>query len=284
MWLWSTATTEAHALDKVAEYAWGELKRAGQVVNGTVEPGVDGRGTMLKVVADPRRPLVPLAGLSGPPVTKRFYVLTGRCRYEGVGGTGFLEMWSVLDNQRRFFSRALAAYGPMASLSNASGWREFALPASLLDDPSAPLPQALEFNLHLPSGGTVWLSDLTLSQSDTWEMPLAEGAWWGDTTGGFLGGVLGGMLGCLAGLAGFLSSRPQTRGLSTVLFAGLCGVSAVVLVAGVVAVATGQTYAVWYPLGLVGVLGTTIPGSRLWTQRELRIREEMRRLEATDVV
>jgi hypothetical protein len=32
------------------------------------------------------------------------------------------------------------------------------------------------------------------------------------------------------------------------------------------------------------VLGTTIPGSRLWTQRELRIREEMRRLEATDVV
>ncbi len=216
-------------------------------------------------------------------MTKRFYVLTGRCRYEGVGGTGFLEMWSVLDSQRRFFSRGLSYQGPMASLSNTSGWREFALPALLLNDPAAPLPQALEFNLHLPSGGTVWLSDLTLSQSDTVEMPLAEGAWWGDATGGLVGGLLGATMGCLAGLGGFLSSRPTTRGLALVLFAGLCGVSGG---AGGWCCRSDDRPSLRRVVstGPGGGAGDGDSRSQLWTLRAQRIREEMRRLEAADAI
>ena len=71
-------------------------------------------------------------------------------------------------------------------------------------------------------------------------------------------GVLGGLWGALAGTLG-----PLGRARSVVVGAGwvLIGVCVLMLVLGLVALTTGQPYAIWYGLLLPGVIGGIVLGS-----------------------
>ena len=107
-----------------------------------------------------------LARLDAPGVVGPAYLVRGRVRTEDVTGIGFLEMWSDLGAQGRYFSRTLGSAGPMRNLEGTQDWRAFALPFMLGD---APTPSALELNVVLPGSGKVFLEGLELVQLDSEE-------------------------------------------------------------------------------------------------------------------
>lgn len=113
---------------------------------------------ILQVVAG-ENALVPILVDSSPGVGTHSYRLVGQVRHDGVGGTGYLETWTVFA-EGRAFSRTLGESGPMAKLSGNSAWREFILPMNLAGA-TAPVDH-IEFNAVLPDGGTVSLKDLRL--------------------------------------------------------------------------------------------------------------------------
>jgi hypothetical protein len=49
------------------------------------------------------------------------YVVRGRVQYRDVEGIAYLEMWNVLPDGRRFFSRTLGDYGTIDMFHNLRG-------------------------------------------------------------------------------------------------------------------------------------------------------------------
>src|SRR5512140_1405016 len=76
---------------------------------------------------------LPLLTVDEPGITTTRYALVGEVSCEGVGGTGFLEMWSLFADGGRYFSRSLAEQGPLASLRGTAGPRRFVLPFFLAE-------------------------------------------------------------------------------------------------------------------------------------------------------
>jgi hypothetical protein len=81
-----------------------------RLVPGTAPGG----GPALRVDSSRSGIAVRLATIDRPPVEPEGYVVTGQVRYQGVQGRGYLEMWSVFADGSRYFSRTLAATGPLA--------------------------------------------------------------------------------------------------------------------------------------------------------------------------
>lgn len=227
-------------------------------------------------------PVMHLITIENPPITRQNFALNGWIQHKGVEGTAYLEMWTVFADGSNYFSRTLGTTGPMRSLNGDSGWREIALPFQLSDDPKAPKPNKLIVNAVLPGAGETLLSDLTLTEADNITAAMTSGAWWSDSAAGWVGGVGGSVIGLLGALVGVLAGLGMARRLVATLL--VCGVllGAVLLVTGLVALAIGQPYAVYYPLllggGLCGVLGTV--GFAVHRQRYAQA--EMRRMQALD--
>ena len=103
-----------------------------------------------------------------------------------------------------------------------------------------------------------------------------EHGWWSDRTAGWIGGVGGTTVGLLGGLIGTLGGLGKARHFVLTLNACLVGFGVVCLVSGVIALALGQPYAVYYPLLLGGIILTAVCGGirpalrQGYEQRELR--------------
>jgi hypothetical protein len=106
---------------------------------------------------------------------------------------------------------------------------------------------------------------------------------WFDPVFAWLPGTL---LGCAAGLfgglAGWLGPRGQARTLVLGSFWFLFVTSAVLLAAGVVAFRAGQPYAVWYGLGLAGLIGVLVLGLNGPQLHRWYRQAEERRMQAQD--
>jgi hypothetical protein len=139
-------------------------------------------------------------------------------------------------------------------------------------------------NVSLPGAGSVELRNLRLLQFAESEDPLAaKGAWWGPQTGGLVGGTLGALLGCFGGLVGWLSSRGRARAFVLGALGTVGAISVLVLAAGLAAWFAAQPYDVYYPLLLLGGLGTVIPlGMRPSLKRRYQDLE-LRRMQAMDL-
>ncbi|HEV8681685.1 MAG TPA: hypothetical protein VGS09_02770 [Actinomycetota bacterium] len=135
----------------------------------------------------------------------------------------------------------------MAAMKGASDWRPFELPFYLQD--AAP-PDRLEINVVLPSAGEIRVGPLQVVPVG----PESGTGWWSDRTAGLLGGIAGSVLGLLGATLGLLVSRRRARGfvVGTTIAFGILGAG--LIIAGAVAVAVSQPYAVWYPLLLLGGL------------------------------
>ena len=103
---------------------------------------------------------VRLATWKSPALKTAFYAVRGQVRYEGVEGTGYLEMWNDFGASGRFFTRTMGQQGPMRTVSGTSPWRSFYLPFN--GTGAAGLPAALEINLVLPGKGKVDIGDMEL--------------------------------------------------------------------------------------------------------------------------
>jgi hypothetical protein len=216
--------------------------------------------------------------VESPALSGDQYAITGSVAYDQVEGDAFLEMWSVFPDGSRYFSRTLDEQGPMAKLRGSSPARPFVLPFFLT--PDSPRPLRLELNVVLPAGGRVVLRELRLGSGGA--ATAAPGAWWSDQTAGWIGGAAGSAVGLLGAAIGTLCTLGRGR---RFVMAGLLalGVSGLALLAvGLVALALGQPYAVWYPLVLMGVLDPVLAFSLLPTARRRFEEIELRRMQALD--
>lgn len=106
--------------------------------------------------------------------------------------------------------------------------------------------------------------------------PNTFGAWFGAIAGGG-GGSLAGVLGALAGYL-----APRGKGRQWIL-AGMWGfvvLGLILLGVGIVAVSTGQPYAIWYPFVLCGAIFTVVVSCNIPVVRGVYRRAEERKLEA----
>jgi len=273
------------AAQTIREFRWPALKAAGQVKNGevmTAGPGTEVDCLMLSNTLARPAP-VEILSIDQPGITAPVYALRGRVRYEGVEGTGYLEMWNLFSDGSAYFSRTLATQGPLASLSGSSAWRDMALPFSAAGTEKR--PSKLVLNLVLPGRGKVWIGPLTLVQYDEREDPLASsGAWWNDRQGGMIGGIGGLVLGLGGALIGLLSSRGRGRSVVLMLMAAVALLGSAALIAGIVAVLHKQPYGVYYPLLLGGGLGAALFGGLRPAIRRRYAAIELRRMTAADAV
>jgi hypothetical protein len=218
-----------------------------------------------------------------PKAPSHLYVLNGKIKYENVEPAGYVEMWSHFAGGDKFFTRTLGdEIGPMQKLAGTHNWRDIALP---FHSKPGMLPEKLVVNVVLPGKGKVFLTELTLTK---FEMPreqessLTPGAWWRPEAGGWVGGLGGGVIGMLGAIVGTLCGVGVGRQLCVGLAIAAIAVSALCLVAGIVAVSTGQLYHVYYPLLLLGAIGVPVFGFNLPTIRKRFDAIELRRMTALD--
>ena len=116
--------------------------------------------------------------------------------------------------------------------------------------------------------------------SDPW---FPDPNMFGAIYGSVVGGVGGSLLGLLGAAAGTLA--PQGKGRSWILgsMTAAVGLGVVQLAAGIVALATGQPYGIWYPLLLTGVIFTVVVGALLPVVRRRYDEAEQRRMQAESI-
>jgi hypothetical protein len=171
----------------------------------------------------------------------------------------------------------------MQSLSGDSDWREISLPFQLSPDPKAPKPNKLIVNVVLPGAGEITLSDLTLKEAEDVAAAMAPpGAWWSDRTAGWVGGVGGTVLGLLGALIGTLCGLGIGRRVVLPLLIVGSVLGGGLFVTGLIALAIGQPYGVYYPLLLCGVLCGVLGIVGVVVGRQRYAQAELRRMQALD--
>jgi hypothetical protein len=186
-------------------------------------------------------------------------------------------MWSVFPDGARYFSRTLADRGPQAVISGDSEWRDFELPFYLRG--SSQRPVRLEVDLVLPGAGQVWIGPLELTTPGA-----TSSAWWSERTGGWVGGIGGSLIGVTGAVLGVLVARGRGRRAVLATMVALIAAGAGLLVAGAVALALSQPYAVYYPLLLGGIIILAVFGSGFRRVRRAYEEAELRRMRAMDTV
>jgi ABC-type transport system involved in cytochrome c biogenesis permease subunit len=110
--------------------------------------------------------------------------------------------------------------------------------------------------------------------------------WWTDQEAGLFGGIAGSVVGILGGVLGTVAGilAPRGRGKSFVyglsIFMFCAGILS--LIVGVVALSQGQPYGVYYPLLLMGFIGTLALGTVFPVIRKRYQEADNRRLEAEE--
>ena len=290
----ATSTTSTSTADPAAPRQPREVKWQNLADNVEVgEMDVAGHAKPLsvtKVSFDAGGGTVRVLDLPQPGITQSSWEISGKVKYANVIDNGYIEMWSHFPDGTAYFTRTLDTSGPMGVLHGKSEWREFRLP---FFSQAGKVPSKLEVNIVLPSGGTVWLGPATLKEVIAQPPPAAnaikKGAggvfvapWWGNASGGRIGGVLGTVIGLYGALIGILAAWSRTRRmLISFMMTGLI-MCAVLLMAGLVALGSGQPYAVWYPLVLGGGIGGIITGGLLPVMKRRIEEEELRRMTALD--
>lgn len=268
------------AEEMVNEFSWKSLKESGEVAAGQyIPPGSLPKAPFacLKITHSNGEPLtVKLLEVSKPAITTKLYALTGKVKYQGVQGKGYMEMMNYFP-KGRYVTKTLAESGPMQYFTGDSDWRPVVLPFSFRQDSGT--PEKITLSLILPESGTVYLSNLKLMQYKQGENPLAAatpGIWWSARTAGYIGGISGAFIGILGALIGLLTARGRSRrfvmtALNAILFIGVAA-----LAMGGIAVWQAQPYAVFYPLLLLGGICTVLslvirkPVKKAYRSREMR--------------
>lgn len=279
--LWSSVVSQAADSPRspVVTVEWNQLKDEGRLKTGEIVRGQNDQHDHLKLVHEKSgNHLITLWEMDAPPITTPSYALRGTIRYDNVVGSGFLELLNHFSDGV-YFTRTMDTMGPMQSVTGTSPEREFILPFHTLGQ--VPAPKKLVLNLVLNGPGTVEIGPLELIAIDT-PAAMSGSGWWSDSTGGLIGGIGGTILGLLGGLIGTLAGVGKGKKLVLVVSTTMAGLGAMVLITGIYGVATGQPYAVFYPLLLLGGM-MTLTGLVTLFVVPSRFRDiELRRMQALD--
>ncbi|GMR24250.1 MAG: hypothetical protein BMS9Abin37_2770 [Acidobacteriota bacterium] len=217
---------------------------------------------------------VTLVEVESPGITR--YAVKGRVRYENVSGEGYIEMWNVFA-EGRYFTRTIGDQGPMRTITGNSDWRSVALPFEAAGA-EAP-PERLIINVVLPGRGEVTLGPLTLVELEPGEWPSGVND---SALPGLWGGIVGATFGIAAGLLGWLGSMGKAKRFVLAGFRMMMAAGGVSLVLGVIALAQGLPYHVYYPLLLIGAIALLVPASTLARLTKRYEELELRRMSALD--
>jgi hypothetical protein len=243
----------------VAVVDWAQLKEAGKLTNGEVVPSQDGSPARLKIVNTAAGATsIPLCEIESPTITTANYAVRGKIRYDNVVGTGYLEMWNHFPGGGQYFTRTLDTGGPMSQIKGTSSEREFILPFQMRGP--KPAPTKLVINLILNGPGTIEIGPLELIPIDG--MTVTNGAdWWSGSTGGLVGGFGGAFMGLMGAVIGTLTGLGKGKKVVLALSGFIAVTGVFSLIWGIVAVSSGQSYNVYYPLlfmgGMMIIAGTT---------------------------
>jgi hypothetical protein len=263
-------------------FRWDDLQKQGRVSAGTVlEPEAGSSDRRLEIKSATSGPSsTTVLTIERPPIKGPRYRVSGRLRYEGVEGAGYLEMWNHFPDGGQYFSRTLAEQGPMMKLQGTSGWRSFVLP---FDATGAPPPTRLVVNVVLPGRGTVYLGPLELSE-DTGAASDVSGPATTSRLVGWAGGVAGAVIGALGALIGILTSLGRARRLVIASATSLIALGMVAFAAGIVAFASAGSYSAAYPaLLLLGFVSSVVPLGLLPAIRRRYEEIELRTMRAHDL-
>jgi hypothetical protein len=271
-------TGSAAAQSSATDYRWEELQRQSRLSAGTVLPPESGQSfhrLRIDGTASPTHTTV--LTLESPRISSSRYVLIGQVRYEGVDGTGYLEMWNYFPGGGQYFTRTLADAGPMMKLRGTSGWRPLALP---FDATGEARPSRLVVSVVLEGRGTVYLSDLMLQ-----DQSQAAGSGQRGTIDRLVGAasVAGTVVGFAGAMIGVLTSLGRARKLVVTLAVTVAVVGGAMCLLGIAVFASGGSPSASAPLLLVGILGSVLPLVLLPTIRRRYQDIELRTMRAHDV-
>lgn len=266
MLLAMTIAAPAHAQAVVADIDWSTTTP----LSGSVENGV--------VVLDAGRGTHPLTVMQSPQLTGADILVTVEVSWEGLGQPGYLELWAVLDDGSRYFSRTLDGDG--VGVMKSSGDGTLQLPFFL----EGTIPAALELNAVLPAGGRIEVGAVKLLDYGVVADAAADGAWWSSETAGIVGGIGGAVLGVLGALIGGLASRQRARGFVIGALKTGAAVGVAMLGFGMVAITTGQPYEVWFVLLLTGIIVAAVFGGLIGQVAARYEATELQRMRAHDLV
>lgn len=271
-------TFAAHEESRVL--TWQSLQKDGKPLSGQLQPtDAEGRQGLRisNVGTTPTQfPIVVFNRLS--PKANHF-ALEGQIRYQNVQGNACLEMWTVLPDGRRFFTRTLGEAGPLQKITGTSDWRPFSLPFDL----SGQFPDhvTLEVNAFMPGQGIMDIGPLRIVNLSP-ETFQKRNIWWPDQTGGWIGGALGMAIGLLMASVAFLARRGAPRKLIMAILIFVFTLGVICAVAGIAAAVDYQPFAVCYPLLLAGVLAMVLT-SVAYIRLRRHLRElELRKMQALD--
>jgi len=210
------------------------------------------------------------------------YAVVGEVRTEGVAGStgqpAYLETMNYFDGAGYFSKEFDASGGGLRSLEANSEWRRFSLP---FYPNSGSTPERVEFRAILPGEGTVEIRGVRLV-SPAMVAEAGAGAWWSDSAGGWIGGLAGTSIGLLGGLIGFFAWRQKGRTLVFAIMGATVCLGGIALTTGLIALVSGQPYAVWYPLVLLGTISSGVMAINWYPLKKRFEAAEMQRLSAMD--
>ncbi|MBN2430807.1 MAG: hypothetical protein JXQ27_04995 [Acidobacteria bacterium] len=249
-WLLSSMMVVVFGATVVREISWPHLAKTGRLENGTVVADPD--GPIWQIGQKSVEPAaLGIFSINDPGITQLTWALVGEVRHEGVAGQGYLEMWNIFE-KGEYYSRGLAAEGPLQGIAGDSGWRPFILPFYSQAE-VGPLLR-LELKLFLPAGGTVELRNVRLLEYAAGEQIFDPAAV--HRLGGWLGAVFGGLLGLIGAWVGVLTGLGKARRLAVGGLWLMIVLGVVSLILALISLTQGYPWPVIYPLALVGLLGT----------------------------
>lgn len=257
----------ALAQDPVVRVDWvSTAPVSGEVVDGNVRITADAAGGTFLLVE-----------IEAPDLGTVGYAVRGQVRYADVAGQGYLEMWSYFADGGQYFSRTMAADGPMAALSGTSDWRDFELPFYLQ---GAAGPERLAINVVLPGAGTVDVSPLELVRLDA--DPGSAGAWLTDRGIGVAGALIGVAVGIFAAAIAWLAARRRARRFVLAAMTAAAGAGIGLIVLSIVGLSTGQPPNVVLFVLVAGLILAAAFGISLPRTRRLYADAELRKMRAMD--
>jgi hypothetical protein len=209
---------------------------------------------LAEVVGDSKPTTTPILSIDHPHVAGSVYQISGIVEYSDVVGDGYLEMESTFPEGEQAVTRALDPTGSLGKLSGSSGPRSFALPLQLVA--GAPPPTRLVLNVVLPGPGQVRLSGLRISGDGAGAPVGAAKRGWSSRAVGLIGGTV---LAVAAATVGILCAFLRYRRFAEALLVLLLGLGVGGLVAAAATLALGRPREVWFPLLLLGFLGSLVP-------------------------
>jgi hypothetical protein len=242
----------------------------------------------LTVEAAPGKQFQPLIEISDPGISSAVYALRGMIRYENVKGDGFLQLDNHFGARGTFFTKSLASAGPLERISGSSDWRLFVLPfyANSGDQAgsTSPLPEKLSLGLFLPGSGTVSIRGVGLYQYASGEDPLQlTGQWISNRNASLLGAIGGCLIGLWGAMIGVASSRGKARSFVLGSAKALLLIGIASLGGGVAAIAAAQSYAVYFPLLLIGTILVAVTGKLRGTLSARYEQLELKRMQSMDI-